>query len=120
MCDKALKTRYITVQVKNTPINGIKIGDGRCQGVRLRLNAFTRNTAVLVHTPFLCYYGDAKEQENELIAVDTLGSVNKDWSRFIPCTDLNEVFVRFVALNILGWPDTAYVQVMICEEADAE
>lgn len=118
MCDNLLKTRFITVPITNTPNGGVKIGDGKCKGVRLKLNAFVRNTAGLAHTPFFAYYGDAKEQEIELMAVDTLGSVNVEWSKLIPCTDLNQVFIRYSANG--GWPVTAYVQVMICEDADAE
>lgn len=119
MCEPKIKTRFIIVPVTNTPKDGIKIGDGECMAVRLKLNPIARNAATLANTPFVAYHGDAKKQEAQLIAVDTLGNARGEWTPKIYCTNLDQVFVRYRQVTG-GWPATAYVQVMIYYNADGE
>lgn len=103
MCKEFSKTRFITVPVKLTPDYGIPIGQGKCSAVRLRINAFQRNSTGLAqfgaNAAGLVYYGDAQSQENELTAIAdvTAGRIQfqiNNWSPKIYCEHLEEVLVR--------------------------
>lgn len=81
------KSEYLTIPVTQTPDQGIKIGEGKCKAVILKLNNFTRNnTAGLAITATYFYYGDSTEQEREC-----LRGISSD---LIFCTDLNQVYIR--------------------------
>src|SRR4051812_13115889 len=76
-----------TVKVEaNTTETGIALGQGECKAVRIRLNAFTRNSNAVAIVPEYFYYGDSQSQEFELET-----GVN---SELIPCTNLNQIWVR--------------------------
>lgn len=99
MCEQITKTRFINIPIAYTPERGIPIGQGECKAVRLRINAFQRNSIVAVSAdPVIVYFGDSQSQENELIAFYA-NAANKaflqnDWSPEIKCTDLSQVFIR--------------------------
>jgi len=118
MCQEFKKTRFITVPITQTLDKGIAIGQGACKAVRLRLNAFQRNS---INTPtageqFFIYYGDSQTQENELLAIFLGQRAGYDWSPLIYCENLEEVHIRYAGVFATeDWPAVAYVQVMIYE-----
>lgn len=117
--NRITRTEFKTVTITDTPDYGIPIGNGKCKGVRLKLNVFKRNGADRVNVgtdnSFLIYYGDAQSQEVELIAsvndFNLIVTPNFEPSKFIPCTDLSQVFIRYKQLDD-ATPE-AQVQVII-------
>lgn len=101
------KTNYITVPVLANASKGIKLGNGGCKAVVLRLNQYARNTVTDTFgaTKACFYIGDANRQEFEV-----LGGIN---SQVIFCNDLSEIWVRVpAAVTALG---DVNIQVMIYE-----
>lgn len=94
-----VKSNTFTVPVAQTIDKGIKLGEGQCKAVILRLNNFLRNSTdgTAIAASYF-YYGDAQKQEREC-----LRSVSSD---IIFCTDLNQVFVRN------PFPGIIYIQVL--------
>ena len=88
--DFPVKTTFASIPIPaSANVKGIAIGQGECLGVRLYLNTLVLNTQTQTETAAnlaQVYYGDSQTQRRELLA-----GVE---SRFLPCTDLEQIFVR--------------------------
>lgn len=110
------RTRFISVILDKNALQGVPIGQGKCKGVRVKGNFFkTGETAVQLFTEdvaqIVCgyfYYGDSKQQTWEYLIVQGIPFYNNDTgqleyrpipntaeSKFIPCKDLNDVWLRY-------------------------
>lgn len=81
------ETEYKTVPVPQTLAQGMKIGEGKCKAVVLRLNRFTRNNIAGVEVAATYfYYGDSQKIERECLRGES--------TDIIFCTNLDQVWVR--------------------------
>lgn len=115
MCEQLQATRFFTIPVPKSSATidrSIPIGQGPCKAVRLKVNAYNRNTqALTVASNFYLYIGDQEAQETELLVIDTVGVVNVQWTPKIYVDDLSKVWVRNP--NVAAFPDPAILQVMV-------
>lgn len=95
-------TDTVTVLVNPSNVEGVKIGEGKCKAVILRLNNHESNVATVTSTLYF-YYGDSKSQIFEVLKGEN--------SDIIFCTDLRQVFVRIPV--IAGWEAQIGIQVMV-------
>lgn len=113
------RTQYTEIDFKTVIVNannlqGTPLGQGRCKGVRLRVNFYQPLTGS-AGGPLYMYVGTARQQSWEIINnINPPGDPqpNPANSIFIPCTDLNQVFVK-LPTEADGGNDDWPIEVMI-------
>lgn len=113
------RTRFISVILNKDALQGVPIGQGKCKGVRIKGNFYRTGTATEQVNPMgssiakanpahpgYFYYGDSKQQTWEYLlfniaqftaaeATNNGFTPNPETSKFIPCKDLNDVWLRY-------------------------